>query len=262
METFRNWWVRGALAVSLLLPVYFLVASLGTKFGYLDWTVGFGQMTFVWGPRVLLGAAAFAFIALLLVMFIPPRKGLRAALIALVIPLIGLGYGMYVRSTAADVPPIHDISTDLDNPPAFSEAVVRARAAVEGVNDLDLLNKFTREGRPFTELQREHYADITPVTTTQDPSRAFDVALDLAREQGWTIGETSADAGSIEATDTTFWYGFTDDIAIRVRPEGAGARVDVRSVSRVGRSDLGANAKRLRPFLQALRARLETAPAE
>jgi uncharacterized protein (DUF1499 family) len=262
METFRTWWVRLALLIALLLPVYFLAASLGTKFGYLDWTVGFGQMTFVWGPRVLLGAAGLAFIALLLVMFIPPRKGFRAALVALIIPLLGLGYGMYVRNAAASIPPIHDISTDLDNPPAFSEAVVRARAAVESVNDLDLLNKFTREGRPFTELQRENYADIAPVTTTLDPVRAFNVALDLAREQGWTIGEVNMAAGAFEATDQTFWYGFTDDIAVRVRLEGADTRIDVRSVSRVGRSDLGANAARLRPYLQELRARLETASAE
>jgi uncharacterized protein (DUF1499 family) len=65
------------------------------------------------------------------------------------------------------------------------------------------------------------------------------------------------DAGIIEATDSTFWYGFTDDIVIRVRAEGTGARVDVRSVSRVGRSDLGANAARMRPYLASLRAALE-----
>jgi uncharacterized protein (DUF1499 family) len=260
METLRTWWVRLALAVSLLLPVYFLVASLGTKFGYLDWTMGFAQMTFVWGPRVLFGAAALALIALLLVMFIPPRKGLSAALIALVIPLLGLGYGMYIRNAAADIPPIHDISTDLDNPPAFSEAIVRARAEIEGGNDLDLLNKTTGEGRFFTDLQRDRYADIAPVVAMVDPARAFNAALDLAREDGWTIGEVNAAAGSFEATDRTFWYGFTDDIAVRVRPEGAGARVDVRSVSRVGRSDLGANAARLRPYLQELSTRLDAAP--
>lgn len=259
METFRNWWVRIALVVSLLLPVYFLIAALGTKFGYLDWTVGFVQMTFRWGPRLLLGAAALALIGTLLALFIAPRKGVGAALIALVIPLLGLGYAAYVRNAAQSIPPIHDISTDLDNPPAFSEGVVRSRAAVTDGNDLDLLNKHTQDGRAFIELQREHYPEIAPVTTSLDAARAFDIALDLAREQGWTIGDTNAAAGAIEATDQTFWYGFTDDIAIRVRAEGAGARVDVRSVSRVGRSDLGANAKRIGPYLQALRARLDAA---
>jgi uncharacterized protein (DUF1499 family) len=262
METFRNWWVRAAFVVSLLLPVYFLAAALGTKFGYLDWTVGFVEMTFRWGPKLLLAAAALALIGVLLALFISPRKGVIAALVALVIPLMGIGYGMYVRSAAADIPPIHDISTDLDNPPAFSEAVVRARAGVADGNDLDLLNKRTQDGRAFTELQREHYPAVVPVTTTLNPARTFDIALEAAREQGWTIGATNADTGAIEATDRTFWYGFTDDIAIRVRPEGLGARVDVRSVSRVGRSDLGANAKRIEPYLQDLRTRLASTDAE
>jgi uncharacterized protein (DUF1499 family) len=259
MDTFRDWWVRGALVVSLLVPVYFLVAALGTKFGYLDWTVGFGQMTFTWGPRVLYGAAGLAFVALLLAFLVPPRRGVGLAVAALAVPLLALGYAAYVRNAAQSIPPIHDISTDLDNPPAFSEAVVRARAAVPNSNDLDLLNKFTREGRAFTELQRQHYPEIEPVITSLEPARVFDIALDLAREQGWSIGATNADIGSIEATDRTFWYGFTDDIAVRVRPEGAGARVDVRSVSRVGRSDLGANAKRIGPYLDELRTRLEGA---
>jgi uncharacterized protein (DUF1499 family) len=259
MEAFRDWWVRVALVASLLLPVYFLIAAFGTKFGYLDWSVGFVEMTFRWGPRLLLATAALALIGALLGLFISPRKGVVAALVALAIPLIGVGYGMYLRSASADIPPIHDISTDLDNPPAFSEAVVRARAAVADSNDLDLRNKYTSDGRAFAELQREHYPEIAPVMTDLDPARTFDVALDLARDEGWEIGATNAEVGDIEAIDRTFWYGFTDDIAIRVRPEGMGARVDVRSVSRVGRSDLGANAKRVGPYLQRLRERLDAA---
>ncbi len=258
MEVFRNWFVRGALAVSMLVPVYFLVAALGTKFGYLDWTVGFGQMTLAWGPRVLIGSAGLALAAVLLALLIPPRRGLMLALAALVIPLLGLGYGAYMRNAAQNIPPIHDISTDLDNPPAFSQAVVRARAAVVNGNDLDLLNKYTRDGRAFVDLQREHYPEIAPVTTNLDPASTFDIALDLARQRGWTIGAADALTGAIEATDRTFWYGFTDDIAIRVRPDGMGARVDLRSVSRVGRSDLGANAKRIGSYLRQLRGRLQS----
>ena len=255
MEAFRDWWVRAALAVSLLVPVYFLVAALGTKFGLFDWTVGFVQMTFMWGVRVLLASAGLALLAMLLALFVSPRRGVITALIALIIPLIGVGYGMYVRSAAADIPAIHDISTDLDNPPAFSESVVRARAAVPQSNHLDLLNKRTQEGRAFTDLQRQHYPDIEPVITGLEPSRTFDIALDLARDEGWTVTGANADTGDIEANAETFWFGFTDDIAIRVRPEGTGSRVDMRSVSRVGRSDLGANAGRMRPYLEELRAR-------
>lgn len=261
MDRFRDIWVRAALALSLLVPVYFLVAALGTKFGLLDWTVGFGRMTYEWGPRVLFIAGGAALIGLALAFFTPPRRGVGAALIALLIPAIGIGYAMYVRSTAAEIPPIHDISTDLMDPPSFSEEVARARAAVARSNDLDLLNKRTADGRAFIDLQREAYPDIQYVSTGLDPARAFDIALALAREQPWRIGRTDPQAGEIEATAETFWYGFTDDIAIRVRPDGTGARIDMRSVSRVGRSDLGANAKRMRPYLEELRRRVSEAEA-
>lgn len=261
MDRFRDIWVRAALALSLLVPVYFLVASLGTKFGLLDWTVGFGQMTFVWGPRVLFAAAGAGLIALALAFFTPPRRGVGLALIALLIPALGIGYALYVRNSAASIPPIHDISTDLLDPPSFSEDVARARAQVTRANDLDLLNKRTGDGRAFVDLQREAYPDIRYVSTGLDPARAFDIALSLAREQPWRIGRVDPEAGVIEATAETFWYGFTDDIAIRVRPDGTGARIDMRSVSRVGRSDLGANAKRMRPYLEELRRRVAEAEA-
>ncbi|MEZ5994783.1 MAG: DUF1499 domain-containing protein [Hyphomonadaceae bacterium] len=256
MEKFRDGWVRLALIVSLLVPVYFLAASLGTKFGLFDWTVGFVQMTFMWGVRVLAVAAVLALIALLFALFVTPRRGIAAALIALAIPAAGLGYGAYVRNAAASIPPIHDISTDLSDPPGFSQAVADARAAIPGSNGLDLLNKRTSEGRSFTALQRASYGDIAPVETNAAPEQAFAAALALAREQGWTIGHESAAEGVIEATVSSFWFGFTDDIAIRVRPTEQGSRIDMRSVSRVGRSDLGANAARMRPYLAALRQRL------
>jgi hypothetical protein len=216
-------------------------------------------MTYVWGPRVLMAAAALAALALLLAVFTTPRRGIVSALAALLIPALGIGYGMYVRNAAADIPPIHDISTDLEDPPGFSEAVVTARAAVPRANDLDLLNKRVGDGRTFGELQREAYPDIAHIVTGLEPARAFEAALALAQEEGWSIGRTDPAAGAIEATAESFWYGFVDDVAVRVRPDGTGARIDMRSVSRVGRSDLGANAARMRPYLTELRRRLREA---
>jgi uncharacterized protein (DUF1499 family) len=259
MATIRDFIVRLALIVALIVPVYFLVAALGTKFGLFDWTLGFVRMTFQWGAPLLIGAAGLAVLAFGLSLLVPPRRGAITALLALAIPLAGLGYAFYVRSQAQTIPPIHDISTDLVDPPSFSQAVIDARATIPESNDLDLLAKRTGDGRPFAELQREAYGDIEPIVTGRGQGDAFDAALAEAQAQGWTIGASDRDAGIIEATDSTFWYGFTDDIVIRVRAEGTGARVDVRSVSRVGRSDLGANARRMRPFLAALRARLEAA---
>lgn len=256
MAGVRDFWVRAALVLALLVPVYFLIAAFGAKFGLIDWTIGFGQMTFQWGPKVLMGVGGFALIGLLLALLVPPRRGALTALLALLIPAIGLGYGMYVRQQAQSIPPIHDISTDLVDPPEFSAAVVEARAAVTRGNGLDLANK-EANGRSYIEWQQEAYADIRSVPTGLAPEAAFDIALSLAQEQGWSIGAADMEAGRIEATAESFWYGFIDDIAIRIRPDGSGARIDMRSVSRVGRSDLGANAARMRPYLEELRVRLQ-----
>ncbi len=257
MDRFRDFFVRFALLLSFAVPAYFLVAAFGSKFGLLDWRVGFGLMTYMWGRYVLFGALVIGLIALPLAFFTPPRRGVMSALLALLIPAAGLGYGIYVGAQARDVPPIHDITTDMIEPPSFSEEVAAARAAVPDGNSLDLANKRTGDGRTFMALQREAYPDIAHISTSVDPARAFEAALALAREQGWSIGRSDAASGAIEAVAESFWYGFKDDIAIRVRADGSGARVDMRSVSRVGRSDLGANAARMGPFLAALRTRLE-----
>lgn len=258
METVRDFWVRAALIVSLLIPVYFLVAALGTRFGLFDWTFGFVGLAVLWGTKVLLGGAAFAFIGLLLAWFTPPRRGVATALLALLIPVAGLGYGYYLR-TQAGQNPIHDISTDLVDPPAFSGAVTTARSRVTSGNDLDLLNKRLPDGRAYVEVQREIYPDIVSIPTGLDPARAFEIAEALAREQGWWVGSVNASTGVIEATTRSFWFGFTDDIVVRVLPDGSGSRIDMRSVSRVGRSDLGANAARIRRFQAQLRERLQAA---
>jgi hypothetical protein len=208
---------------------------------------------------VLFIAGGVALVAVGLALFISPRRGIVPALLALAIPAIGIGYAMFVRSAAADIPPIHDITTDYLDPPAFSNDVAQARQAVTRANDLDLLNKRAEDGRSFIELQQEAYPDITAVPTGLNSARAYDIALDLAREQSWRMGRADPEGGVIEATAESFWYGFIDDIVIRVRADGTGARVDMRSVSRVGRSDLGANARRMRPYLEELRRRFAEA---
>ncbi len=259
MNGVRDFGVRAALLLSLLIPVYFAVAALGTRFGMFSWSFGLQTMTLEWGVRLLLTGAGVALIGLALALFVAPPRGRGLALIALIIPAMGVGYGLYLRERAAALPPIHDISTDLIDPPVFSEAVARERADIIGGNGLDLLGKRSEDGRAFIELQREGYADIESIPTGLTQAQAFEVALALAREQKWTLGEVDPARGTIEATARGFWFGFTDDIAVRVRADGSGARVDMRSVSRVGRIDLGENAARMRPFLRELRLRLEEA---
>lgn len=245
MNTIRNTWVRAALFLSLAIPVYFVVAALGTRFGLWDWRLGFVTMTFRMGAPILIGAALIALIGLALALLVQPRTGWRSAVLALLIPAMGLTYALHIRQSAQRIPPIHDISTDLANPPAFSPAVLEARTASHAANDVV-------SDPQVAAAQRAGYPDIAPIEIAAPPGQAFDRAMAAARAQGWTIGAENRDAGIIEASVRSFWYGFTDDIVVRVTDAGEHCIIDVRSVSRVGQSDLGANAARIRAFRDAL----------
>ncbi|HAH09158.1 MAG TPA: DUF1499 domain-containing protein [Alphaproteobacteria bacterium] len=145
------------------------------------------------------------------------------------------------------VPPIHDITTNTDDPPAFV-AIVKLR---EGAP-----NKPDYAGAETAELQKKAYPDLAPVTMALSPEAAFDKALTAAQAMpDWQIVEEVKAEGRIEATATTAIMGFKDDIVIRVRaaPDGSGSTIDIRSKSRVGRSDMGANAERIRAYVAKLK---------
>ncbi len=134
---------------------------------------------------------------------------------------------------------INDATTDLINPPRFT-------LGKDGPADFD------RE--IIAEHTRKH-GELAPLKLEMPPRAAFDTALDVAKAQGWKIAGTDADAGLIEAVATTRILRFKDDIVVRVRAEDGGSRIDVRSKSRVGRDDFGANAKRIKTYLDALASR-------
>jgi uncharacterized protein (DUF1499 family) len=152
----------------------------------------------------------------------------------------------YRQPTGA--PRINDISTDNDDPPAFVASLTERAAAK--ANPLQRPAETAR-------LQGTAYPDIAPAATALAPAAAHERALAAARAMpGWQVVAADAGAGRIEAKQSSAWMGFTDDVVIRVRAEGTGSRVDVRSVSRYGRGDRGVNAARVRAYLAALKPRL------
>jgi hypothetical protein len=259
MSKLRDVWVRAALALSFALPFYFAGAALSVKFGLIDWLLGFQRLTLDWGQKAILVVLGFALIGLVMSIMVPPRRGIGFSLLALLIPAAALGYGYYAEEQRSSAPPLHDISTDTMDPPDFSADVIAAREAIPAHNSLDLLRKKTADGRASIAVQQRAYPDIVSIPTGLAPAAAFDLALEEAREQSWTLGRVDRNAGVIEASEQTFWFGFTDDIAILISPDGTGARVDMRSVSRVRDADAGANAARMRPYLHDLRVRLQQA---
>jgi len=210
------------------------------------WGLGFGLLGV---SRYALVIGAGAAVLALVFLVIPKLRRDRAAglVLALELGLTVAAVPLYVRHTAQSLPYIHDITTDTVDPPRFI-AIAPLRA--------DAPNPVEYPGADVAKQQRETYPDIEPLRTALDPSRLFEHALATARGMGWEIVAAEPENGRIEGTATTLWYGFRDDVVIRIRPADGGSRLDIRSKSRVGMSDLGANAERIRDYIGALEGRL------
>jgi hypothetical protein len=228
-----------AVVLGVVAAVLLLAAGPGTRFELWHYRTGFQLMR--WAAFAGLAAAALATVMLLV-----PRTR-RGALGGLLVALaLGLGVAFvpwYALRQARALPLIHDITTDTQRPPQFV-AILPLRAAAP--------NPAAYGGLEVARAQIGAYPDLRTHRMDAAPADAFKRALQAARGMGWEIVAADAAAGRIEATDTTFWFGFKDDVVIRVEADGTGSRVDVRSVSRVGVSDVGANARRIRAYLQAL----------
>jgi uncharacterized protein (DUF1499 family) len=172
------------------------------------------------------------------------RRSATLAIAAAVLGALAFGIPFAMLQAAKRAPAIHDITTDTADPPRFV-AVVPLRSGAPNSADY--------AGESVASQQRAAYPDIQPITVAMPPERAFQRALDMARELGWHIDAAVPAEGRVEATDTTAWFGFKDDIVVRVHAADGGSRIDVRSVSRLGSSDLGKNARRVRAYLRDLK---------
>ncbi|MCB1624971.1 MAG: DUF1499 domain-containing protein [Pseudomonadales bacterium] len=182
---------------------------------------------------------------------VPIRAGSVA--LALTVALVLFGYLLLQLVRAFGVPPIHEISTDLVDPPAFVK--IRAiRAETPGVNPSEYVSEEkTKNGvLNVPDVQRKFYGDIQTLVLALPAADAFARAERVARDLGWKIQESAPVEGRLEATATTTFFGFKDDVVVRVRSAAAGSVIDIRSKSRVGLGDAGANAKRVRAFLSAM----------
>lgn len=201
----------------------------------------------VWQQGLLIYAVAclLSTVALLIfaITFLLPRfSQRRGAILTRALPAIpGLALLVAGILGSQGIPPIHDISTDLQDPPTF-DAVRELRG--DDSNPLDA-------GEKVRQLQRAAYPDISTLRVNDSVDSAFERSRDIAETLGWDVVAADEAAGRIEAVATTAIMGFRDDVVIRIRGDAGTTLIDLRSVSRVGQSDLGANAKRIRRFLAA-----------
>jgi len=220
-----------------------LAAPLGYRLGIFSLRLAL-QTLLRWGVYLAVGAAVVSLVGLIITLATPKerRRGLLLAAVSLVVAAAVIAIPGRFRM-GPPAPPIHDITTDTRDPPQYVSVLpLRANAP----------NTAEYGGERVAAQQRGAYSDLQPAILNVPPAQAFDRALAAVHEMGWDLVEADATAGRIEATDTTFWFGFKDDVVIRVRPTDGGSRVDVRSLSRVGVGDAGTNAKRIRAYLNVL----------
>ena len=231
---------RLALLVGIVSLVLLAVTGPGYRSGWLSLGTALRQL-FAWGSYGGIAATILALIGLAW----GRGTARHTAAIALVFGLVSLYFPLRFQQAAGAVPPIHDITTDIVTPPQYVE-VAALRRELKVPNGLELPPEVISQ-------QVAAYPEIQPLFLPLAPADAYQKTLALVRTRGWEVVADDAAGRRIEATATTFWFRFKDDVALRVSamPDGT-SRVDMRSVSRIGRSDIGTNARRIREFLADL----------
>ena len=224
------------LRLAVFAPIIMLISGGVYRARFVDFQIPLIAFTIAVVLAIL--AALFGLIAALGSLLGGHGTHLRA-LFALVLAIIVLIAPVNTIVQGVGAPLIHDITTDLEDPPIFVE-VPRRRSPSD--NSLDI-------SQEVLETQKNYYTDIGPTRLAMTKADAFALVSDVVKESGWQVHSEKANLGYIEATASTRFFGFRDDVIIRITEDTGGARVDMRSASRVGLSDLGVNAGRIRAFM-------------
>jgi hypothetical protein len=230
------------------------ISGLGHRWGW--WTFGTGFAVLKWAAYLAIAALVLSVVGAVLNR--PGRRhrktetgsgrgigqGFAWTLVGVVVSAGMIAVPVYWLYRAQHAPRIHDISTDTVDPPRF-EAILPQRR--------DAPNSAEYGGAAIAAQQQAAYPDIRSLLIARPPGEVFDFALAKVRAHDWRVVDARRAQGRIEATDTTFWFGFKDDVVIRIRAVTGGSELDMRSVSRVGLSDVGTNARRIRCFLREMR---------
>jgi uncharacterized protein (DUF1499 family) len=231
---------RLVLALALLCAIAAVIAGPGYRMAW--WSIGVGIQIIRWAAMVALGVAVVGLIAAVMARKAPTRRALYAAWLGVVVALAVAVPPITMYQRAQTLPRLHDVSTDTENPPVFVAILGLRQKAPNSTN----------YSADTAALQKSGYPDIGPFVSRLTPDLAYALAESAARAMGWEIVAASPADLRIEATDTSLLFGFKDDVVIRISSDPVGSRIDVRSLSRVGGSDFGVNANRVRRFVSQL----------
>jgi uncharacterized protein (DUF1499 family) len=232
------------LVVALASAVAMIFSGIGYRLELYHFRTGFAILGWAFWFAL---AGAILSVAGLAIAGGRPRRTLVAALAGFAIGVVAAYVPWSFKQTAGSLPYIHDITTDTANPPEFVAAAKLRRPDEHPVK---------YDGQEVADMQHKAYPDLATVTTPASREKVFEAATAAITQMGMHLVEADPAQGRIEANQTSLLYGFTDDMVVRVATEAQSTKVDVRSKSRVGRSDLGQNAKRIRIFLQHLKTNL------
>ncbi len=279
-----------SLALSMLTALWFGVAAIGSRLGWWSWKVGLGQMIGNVGAgfgRLFIAAALVLGLVAIIVSLIkaPRKRAFMLSLLSLVIAGSIAGRWMGFQLGALALPPIHDVQTDWEAPIMPTDGLVAKRTAEGAENPIEaapVIPDFVNAnwpgmgGKPVSAAQEEAEYTGAPNTKPKDKpypkldtissplpyEETFKIVDGLVKARGWEIITSNMETGRIEAVETSTFFGFKDDVLIRVSMVDGLGRVDVRSTSRVGLSDLGANAKRAGNLLSEISVALAAASPE
>jgi uncharacterized protein (DUF1499 family) len=239
-----KWLVRIGFVLAVLCVLAAMLSGVGYRIELWGYMAGFGIIKWAFQLGVV------ALILCIVGLAMPSRRTGATLLMGLLGIIIG-STAVYVpwswKQTLDAYPYIHDITTDLSDPPAF--VVV---ASVRGEGD----HPVTYDGAEVAAQQREAYPELKPLMVSADAATVFAAAKKAVDSMGMEMVDASESDLRIEATETSRFYGFKDDIVVRIVTLPDATRVDVRSKSRVGRSDIGQNAKRIKAYLAKLESEL------
>lgn len=236
---------RVLLVSAFVLLVILLTGPLGYKFSLVPLQPSLISLLIAVAGGLLVALVSIIYLVLALRSGLSgDRNLLLITIVFSLVPAMLIGPQM---SKARSVPPIHDITTDTMNPPAWVALKDVREAAPNG-------GAYGSEAWPaekLAETTNEAYPDLSPIVTDLSVADAVQRSTDVLEALGLEIVEVDEAAGRVEATATTFWFGFKDDMVLRAVADGDSTRIDIRSMSRVGQSDVGANAERIAKFVAA-----------
>ncbi len=230
------------LTLSMISLLCLGVSGPGYRLGLWGYKTGISFVKY--SGFISLAAVLVCVVGLALWYWEAASEGRTYALIGLVVGGCVLALMLKWKHNLNSVPYIHDISTDTENPPLFV-AILPLRIQAD--------NPAAYGGAELAKQQHIGYPDLKSGSMSIPPAKAFPLALQAANAMGWKIVDSDPESLRIEATDTTCWFGFKDDVVVRLTPLPTGSRIDVRSVSRVGKSDLGTNARRIKAYLARMK---------